>query len=69
MTQTTAQTIAQMFTRPHRTQMPKTPKDYGMEFEAVTFPSLDGLTLSAWKIPAPKTYVPDVLPSNVTGFW
>ena len=55
MTQTTAQTIAQMFTRPHRTQMPKTPKDYGMDFEAVTFPSLDGLTLSAWKIPAPKT--------------
>jgi len=30
--------------------MPKTPKDYGMEFEEVSFDSEDGLRLSAWLI-------------------
>ena len=56
MNQNTAQIIAHMFTRPHRTQMPKTPEDYGMAFESVNFPSLDGINLSAWSIPAKKPY-------------
>lgn len=55
-TANTAQAIAQMFTRPHRTKMPKTPADYGMPFEAVSFQSLDGVNLSAWSIPSPKPY-------------
>lgn len=56
MNPSTAEIIAQMFTRPHRTQMPKTPEDYGMPFESVNFPSLDGVNLSAWFIPAQKPY-------------
>lgn len=30
----------------------ETPKDYGLEFEDVTFPTSDGLKLAAWFIPA-----------------
>lgn len=30
----------------------KTPKDYGMLFEDVTFPALDGIQISAWYIPS-----------------
>lgn len=33
--------------------MPKTPADYGMAYEEVTFQSLDGLALRAWHIPCP----------------
>ena len=29
----------------------RTPKDYGMEFEEVTFPATDGCKISAWYIP------------------
>ena len=50
---TVATSLAQLFTRPHRTAMPKTPADYGMPFEEVTFKSLDGLALRAWYIPRP----------------
>ena len=46
-----AENLAKLFTRPHRTAMPKTPADYGMTFEDVSFDSLDGLRLSAWFIP------------------
>lgn len=46
-----AENLAKLFTRPHRTAMPKTPADYGMAFEDVSFESLDGLRLSAWYIP------------------
>lgn len=56
MTQTLpqiARTIAQAFTRPVRSSQPKTPLDYGMAFEQVGFPALDGLALSGWLIPAP----------------
>ena len=47
-----AENLAKLFTRPHRTAMPKTPSDYGMAFEDVSFESLDGLRLSAWFIPS-----------------
>ena len=33
--------------------MPKTPADYGLPFEAVSFHTDDGLNLSAWYIPSP----------------
>lgn len=52
MTASVAQQIATLFTRPHRTAMPKTPKDYGMDYQAIQFPALDGVSLSAWFIPA-----------------
>jgi pimeloyl-ACP methyl ester carboxylesterase len=58
MTQTTnatAQKIAAAFTQPYRTQMPKTPLDYGMAFETVTFPSVDGVQLSAWLMHNPNS--------------
>lgn len=55
MTTTVAQQIAQLFTRPHRTAMPKTPADYGMDYEVIEFPALDGVTLSAWFIPAKQS--------------
>lgn len=48
---TTAQKIAAAFTQPYRTKMPKTPLDYGMAFEKVSFLSEDGLQLSAWLMP------------------
>jgi pimeloyl-ACP methyl ester carboxylesterase len=55
MTASVAQQVAVLFTRPHRTAMPKTPLDYGMEFKAVEFPALDGVNLSAWFIPAKQS--------------
>lgn len=48
----TARQIAALFTQPHRTASPKTPLDYGMAFEDLRFPTDDGLSLSAWFIPA-----------------
>lgn len=32
--------------------MVRTPKDYGMAFEEVTFPATDGCQIAAWYIPA-----------------
>ena len=36
----------------NRTPVLKTPADYGMEYEDVFFPALDGVSLEAWFIPA-----------------
>lgn len=36
----------------HPTPILETPSDYDMEFEAVSFPSMDGVSLAAWYIPA-----------------
>lgn len=38
--------------KPQRSPIMKTPADYGMAYEDVFFPSLDGVTLEAWFIPA-----------------
>lgn len=50
MTNPVATRIAAAFTKPSRTAMPKTPDDYGMAYERVSFPSRDGIRLSAWRI-------------------
>ena len=39
------------YTKPIRQNLPKTPKDYGMDFNDVNFLSSDGVQLSAWEIP------------------
>lgn len=46
----TAQGIAHAFTHPYRSAMPGTPADYGMPFEQVSFPALDGVQLAGWYI-------------------
>jgi hypothetical protein len=43
--------IAGGFGHPIRSPLLKTPSDYGLDFEEVTFPSLDGVPLEAWYIP------------------
>lgn len=45
------QAMAQGNTRPMRTPVLKTPADYGMDYEDVFFPALDGVPLEAWFIP------------------
>lgn len=35
-----------------RTPIIRSPKDYGMDFENITIPSYDGVSLAAWYIPA-----------------
>ena len=49
----TLKDIAQHWAHPVRSPLLKTPADYGLEFENVTFPSQDGVPLEAWHIPAP----------------
>jgi esterase/lipase len=36
---------------PHRQPIVRTPKEYGMEFEDIAFPSLDNLSIRGWLIP------------------
>ena len=43
---------AQLFAHGDRTPVLRRPSDYGMEYEDVSFPSLDGVPLEAWFIPA-----------------
>ena len=45
--------LADEFAHPMRAPLLKTPADYGLEFEEVTFPSQDGVPLEAWFIPRP----------------
>lgn len=52
MSNATAQRIAAAFTRASRTASLKTPQDYGMEFQNLSFKSTDGIDLAAWLIPA-----------------
>lgn len=47
----TLKEMAQAFGHPLRAPLLKTPADYGLEFEDVTFPSQDGVSLEAWLIP------------------
>lgn len=43
---------AQMFAHGVRTPILRRPDDYGMDYEDVWFPSMDGITLEGWFIPA-----------------
>ena len=47
-----AEQLGVFATTPMRTEMPKTPKDYGMNYEDVRFNSPDGINIAAWYIPA-----------------
>ncbi len=57
----------------HRQPIVKTPKDYGMGYEDISFKSRDGLTMKGWFIPAEKTtnrvvIMTHPLPFNRHGF-
>jgi hypothetical protein len=45
---------AQLFTHGARTPVLRRPDEYGMAYEEVFFPSLDGVPLEGWFIPAPS---------------
>jgi esterase/lipase len=45
-------TLAQALGKPPRTPILRRPDEYGMEYEDVFFPALDGVTLNGWFIPA-----------------
>lgn len=47
-----AVSIARMMTNPGRQKMWADPSDLGLAYEPVTFPSLDGVSLKGWLIPA-----------------
>ena len=40
-----------LFTRSARTPILRTPDQYGMKYEDVFFPAMDGVTLEGWFIP------------------
>ena len=48
------QSIAESI-KPNRAPILKTPADYGLDFEDVFFPSMDGTALEAWYIPAEQS--------------
>lgn len=43
---------AQLFAYGVRTPVLRRPSDYGMDYEDVFFPSMDGVSLEGWFIPA-----------------
>lgn len=45
-------TLAEATVKPQRAPIIRTPGDYGLAYEDVFFPSLDGIPLEAWFIPA-----------------
>jgi hypothetical protein len=45
-----AYVVSGMIVRPDRQPVPKTPRDYGLDFEAVAFRSEDGVELKGWLI-------------------
>ncbi|MBC7260885.1 MAG: alpha/beta fold hydrolase [Chloroflexi bacterium] len=40
---------------PRRTRVGGTPSDYGLPYESVSFPSLDGITIRGWFVPTPNS--------------
>jgi alpha-beta hydrolase superfamily lysophospholipase len=44
--------LAQMAIKPFRTPLLKNPKDYGMDYQEMSFKTPDGIELKAWYIPA-----------------
>lgn len=62
---------AQLFAHGARTPVLRRPSDYGMEYEDAFFPSLDGVPLEAWFIPANSEkllIVNHPMPCNRYGF-
>jgi uncharacterized protein len=62
---------AQLFAHGARTPVLRRPSDYGMEYEDAFFPSLDGVPLEAWFIPAESDkllIVNHPMPCNRYGF-
>ena len=49
--------LAQGLSMPPRTPILRTPKDYGMDFEEVSFTTQDGVTIKGWFIPAASNKV------------
>jgi hypothetical protein len=47
----TAYLVSGLIVRPDRQPVPKTPRDYGLDFEEVAFRSEDGVDLKGWLIP------------------
>jgi fermentation-respiration switch protein FrsA (DUF1100 family) len=45
---------ARRLIHPRRTMVGGTPSDYGLPYENVSFPSLDGIALRGWFVPAPN---------------
>ncbi|MFI1916546.1 alpha/beta hydrolase family protein [Nocardia sp. NPDC020380] len=64
--------VGGMFTHPVRGPILRKPDEYGMAYQEISFPSLDGTPLEAWWIPAPgsdKLIVANhPLPMNRYGF-
>lgn len=46
------ETLAELMSHSTRTPILRWPDEYGMEFEEVFFPAMDGVTLEGWFIPA-----------------
>jgi hypothetical protein len=45
-------TLANTFGHPIRSPILRTPDEYGLEYKNVSFPSMDGVPLEAWFMPA-----------------
>jgi pimeloyl-ACP methyl ester carboxylesterase len=48
------QGMAEFFAKSYRTPILRRPDEYGLEYEDVFFPSMDGVALEGWFIPAPS---------------
>jgi uncharacterized protein len=65
------ETYAKLFAHGARTPVLRRPSDYGMEYEDTSFPSMDGVPLEAWFIPADSDkllIVNHPMPCNRYGF-
>lgn len=63
--------MAELFAHSVRTPLLHTPGEYGMEYEDVYFPAIDGVTLEGWFIPANSDRLlicNHCLPANKSGF-
>lgn len=54
MAEAAIEAYAELFAHSIRTPILHNPKEYGMDYEDVYFPSLDGVVLEGWFIPAPS---------------
>jgi pimeloyl-ACP methyl ester carboxylesterase len=60
-----------LFTKSYRTPILRTPDEYGMKYEDVFFPAMDGVTLEGWFIPAKSDrliIVNHPMPANRYGY-
>jgi esterase/lipase len=49
--------LAQGLSKPPRTPILRTPEEYGLEYEEISFETKDGVTIKGWFIPADSTKV------------